>query len=120
MHLAVFLMYLIRDKFGEFTDESVLFNDEFMYILSLNYFILSLVERLYAKPVLTQGAVNQTKLFGQTAEFSCEFLSDMHLAVYWMYFTKDEFVYNDTWVDENKESIVYFDSNKIMTVRVTD
>ncbi|KOB74358.1 Fibroblast growth factor receptor [Operophtera brumata] len=77
--------------------------------------VLLVQERLYAKPVLTKGAVNQTKLFGQTAEFSCEFLSDMHLAVYWMYFTRDEFVYNDTWVDENKESVVYFDSNKIMT-----
>lgn len=91
-----------------------------MYKEVLKRFISLIVERVYAKPVLTQGVVNQTKLLGQTAEFSCDFLSDMHPFVYWMYFTRDEFVYNDTWVDENKESVVYFDVNKLMTVRVCD
>ncbi|CAG4987589.1 unnamed protein product [Colias eurytheme] len=72
-------------------------------------------ERLYAKPVLTQGAVNQTKLVGQTAKFSCEFLSDLHPSVYWMYFNKHEYIYNESTSDPaSKELIVYNDVSKVV------
>ncbi|CAH2095160.1 unnamed protein product [Euphydryas editha] len=74
------------------------------------------IERLYAKPVLTQAAVNQTKLVGETARFSCEFLTDLHPSVYWMYFTKHEYIYNETTTDAfTKESVVYKDVTKIVT-----
>ncbi|CAG9567879.1 unnamed protein product [Danaus chrysippus] len=73
------------------------------------------LERLYAKPVLTQAAVNQTKLVGETAKFSCEYLSDLHPLVYWMYFTKHEYIYNETTTDSSNESIVYDDITKIVT-----
>ncbi|KPJ10719.1 Fibroblast growth factor receptor-like 1 [Papilio machaon] len=75
-------------------------------------------ERLYAKPVLTQGVVNQTKLVGETAKLSCEFLSDLHPYVFWMFFTNDEYNYNVT-IDTNdgatQESIVFYDTTKLMT-----
>lgn len=71
--------------------------------------------------MLTRGADNLTVVVGETARFSCQFLTDMHPSVYWMYFTKDEYIYNDT-VDPNdatvKETIVYFDKNKVVSVRV--
>ncbi|XP_049886014.1 fibroblast growth factor receptor homolog 1-like isoform X1 [Pectinophora gossypiella] len=77
---------------------------------------LLIQERLYAKPVLTHGVVNQTAVVGDTARFSCEFLSDMHPYVYWMYFAKDELVYHDT-VESNegyaKDMVVYADLTKI-------
>lgn len=76
------------------------------------------IERLYAKPVLTQAAVNQTKLVGQTAKFSCEFLSDLHPSVYWMYFNKHEYIYNESTSDAaSKEPVVYKDVSKIVLVR---
>lgn len=91
------------------------FNNSF-----LSHKISSLfIERLYAKPVLTQAAVNQTKLVGETARFSCEFLTDLHPSLYWMYFNKHEYIYNETMTDAStKESIVYKDVSKIVTVRV--
>ncbi|XP_013147632.1 PREDICTED: fibroblast growth factor receptor homolog 1-like isoform X1 [Papilio polytes] len=80
--------------------------------------ILHIQERLYAKPVLTQGVVNQTKLVGETAKLSCEFLSDLHPYVFWMFFTNDEYNYNVT-IDTNEgatqESIVFYDKTKLMT-----
>ncbi|KAM3960814.1 LOW QUALITY PROTEIN: fibroblast growth factor receptor [Aphomia sociella] len=60
---------------------------------------VNVIERVYAKPVLTKGVVNQTKLVGETAHFSCSFLSDMHPYIYWMYIAKDEYIYTD--VDQN-------------------
>ncbi|CAH2095159.1 unnamed protein product [Euphydryas editha] len=79
-------------------------------------YTLNVQERLYAKPVLTQAAVNQTKLVGETARFSCEFLTDLHPSVYWMYFTKHEYIYNETTTDAfTKESVVYKDVTKIVT-----
>ncbi|CAK1593714.1 unnamed protein product [Parnassius mnemosyne] len=79
--------------------------------------ILHIQERLYAKPVLTQGVVNQTKLVGETAKFSCKFLSDLHPYVYWMFFTNDEYNYNIT-IDTNdgvaQESVVHYDTTKVM------
>ncbi|XP_073959713.1 fibroblast growth factor receptor homolog 1-like isoform X2 [Choristoneura fumiferana] len=71
--------------------------------------VLHIQERLYAKPVLTRAAENQTVLVGETAKFSCEFLSDMHPSVYWMYFRKYEHIYN--YNDTNEE----IDSNRIMS-----
>lgn len=82
-----------------------------MYICSL--------ERLYAPPVLTQAARNQTILVGQTAKFSCEFLSDLHPSVYWMYFEKYDHIYNETNSEtSNDKSVIYKDQNKIIMVRV--
>ncbi|CAH0732011.1 unnamed protein product, partial [Brenthis ino] len=79
-------------------------------------YTLHIQERLYAKPVLTQAAVNQTKLVGETARFSCEFLTDLHPSLYWMYFNKHEYIYNETTTDvSTKESIVYKDVTKIVT-----
>ncbi|XP_047537588.1 fibroblast growth factor receptor homolog 1-like isoform X1 [Vanessa atalanta] len=79
-------------------------------------YTLHIQERLYAKPVLTQAAVNQTKLVGETARFSCEFLTDLHPSLYWMYFTKHEYIYNETTTDAStKESVVYKDVTKIVT-----
>ncbi|XP_028157928.1 fibroblast growth factor receptor homolog 1-like isoform X1 [Ostrinia furnacalis] len=76
---------------------------------------LGVQERLYAKPVLTQGAENQTRLIGETARFSCEFLTDMHPWVYWMFFRKDQRLYNDTVDDPSaKEVIITNDSSKIV------
>lgn len=79
--------------------------------------VLHIQERLYAKPVLTRGADNLTVVVGDTARFSCQFLTDMHPSVYWMYFSRDEYVYNYN-VDPNdasvKETIVYFDNTKIV------
>lgn len=57
---------------------------------------------------------------GDTARFGCQFLTDMHPSVFWMYFTRDEYVYNYT-VDPNdasvKENIVILNENKIVSVR---
>ncbi|KAJ8709066.1 hypothetical protein PYW07_008892 [Mythimna separata] len=79
--------------------------------------VLHIQERLYAKPVLTRGAENQTVVVGDTAKFSCQFLTDLHPSVFWMYFTKDEYVYNYT-VDPNdasvKETIVFYSENKVV------
>ncbi|CAK1545604.1 unnamed protein product [Leptosia nina] len=78
-------------------------------------YTLHIQERLYAKPVLTQAAVNQTKLVGQTAKFSCEFLSDLHPSVYWMYFNKHEYIYNESTSDaSSKEPVVYKDVSKVV------
>ncbi|CAB3233746.1 unnamed protein product [Arctia plantaginis] len=75
-------------------------------------------ERLYAKPVLTRGAENVTVLVGETVRFSCQFLTDMHPSIFWLYFTRDDYIYNYT-VDPNdtsaKETIVYYDMNKIVS-----
>lgn len=89
-------------------------------LLCSNRFIMSFfIERLYAKPILTVAAVNQTKVVGSTAVFSCEFLTDLHPYIYWMYFNKNEYIYNETTTDPSaKESIVYQDLTKIVTVRV--
>lgn len=75
------------------------------------------IERLYAKPVLTQGAENQTKLIGETARFSCEFLTDMHPFVYWMFFNKDQRLYESPDDPSVKEVIIRNDSSKIVSVR---
>ncbi|CAH0677611.1 unnamed protein product [Spodoptera exigua] len=79
---------------------------------------LHVQERLYAKPVLTAGADNQTVLVGETARFSCQFLTDMHPSVYWMYFTRDENINNVT-VDPSdvklQQTMVYYDKNKVVT-----
>ncbi|XP_026736083.1 fibroblast growth factor receptor homolog 1-like [Trichoplusia ni] len=79
--------------------------------------VLHIQERLYAKPVLTRGADNQTVVVGETARFECQFLTDLHPSVYWMYFTRDEYIYNET-VDPSdattKENVVYFDRNKVV------
>ncbi|CAH2985684.1 unnamed protein product [Chilo suppressalis] len=78
-------------------------------------FVLNVQERLYAKPVLTQGAENQTKLVGETARFICEFLTDMHPYIYWMFFNKYEYIYGDTeYEDDGKESMIHADANKII------
>lgn len=92
----------------------------FNYIITIIRFF-KIIERLYAKPVLTHGAVNQTVLVGKTVRFSCEFLTDMHPYVFWMYFTKDEVVYHDaSELNEayDKELVVYEDKKKIKVVRV--
>lgn len=86
---------------------------------SFNYSTSLFIERLYAKPVLTQAAINQTRLIGEMARLTCEFLSDLHPSIYWMYFTKQEYIYNETIIDAStKESIVYKDVTKIVMVRV--
>lgn len=70
--------------------------------------------------MLTRGADNVTILVGETARFSCQFLTDMHPSIFWLYFTRDDYIYNYT-VDPNdtsaKETIVYFDKNKLVSVR---
>ncbi|KAL0803348.1 hypothetical protein ABMA28_017411 [Loxostege sticticalis] len=76
---------------------------------------LGVQERLYAKPVLTQGAENQTKLIGETARFSCEFLTDMHPFVYWMFFNKDQRLYESPDDPSVKEVIIRNDSSKIVS-----
>ncbi|CAG9793599.1 unnamed protein product [Diatraea saccharalis] len=77
--------------------------------------LLSVEERLYAKPVLTQGAENQTTLVGKTARFTCEFLSDLHPYVYWMFFNKDENIYGDVeYEDDAKAPMIHADTNKII------
>nr|BAE94422.1 fibroblast growth factor receptor [Spodoptera frugiperda] len=79
---------------------------------------LHVQERLYAKPVLTAGADNQTVLVGETARFSCQFLTDMHPSVYWMYFTRDETFENVTVNPADvtlQQSMVYYDKNKVVT-----
>lgn len=84
-------------------------------------YVLNFIERLYAKPVLTHGANNQTVLVGETARFNCEFLSDMHPYVFWMYFAKDEVIYHyptDPSEGYAKEMVVYNDTNKIKEVRL--
>ncbi|CAH2235693.1 jg18062 [Pararge aegeria aegeria] len=79
-------------------------------------YTLHIQERLYAKPVLTVAAVNLTKVVGSTAIFSCEFLSDLHPYIYWMYFSKNEYIYNETTTDpSSKESVVYEDQTKFVT-----
>ncbi|CAH2054795.1 unnamed protein product, partial [Iphiclides podalirius] len=64
------------------------------------------------------GDVIETKLVGETAKFSCKFLSDLHPYVFWMFFTNDEYNYNVT-IDTNDgvapESVVYYDTTKLMT-----
>ncbi|KAF9813791.1 hypothetical protein SFRURICE_007946 [Spodoptera frugiperda] len=77
-----------------------------------------ILQRLYAKPVLTAGADNQTVLVGETARFSCQFLTDMHPSVYWMYFTRDETFENVTVNPADvtlQQSMVYYDKNKVVT-----
>ncbi|KAI5644805.1 protein tyrosine kinase domain-containing protein [Phthorimaea operculella] len=90
---------------------------------------LRIQERLYAKPVLTHGAVNQTVVLGETARFSCGFLSDMHPYVFWMYFAKDELLYHDVGTDTDSvegnaskdELVIYADKSKIKSSQnVTD
>jgi hypothetical protein len=91
----------------------------FQFALTQAY--LDFIERLYAKPVLTQGAENQTKLVGETVRFSCEFLTDMHPYVYWMFFNKDENMYAETDLADGdpsgKETVIMNDLNKLVTVR---
>ncbi|XP_048478000.1 fibroblast growth factor receptor homolog 1 isoform X2 [Plutella xylostella] len=65
-------------------------------------------ERLYSKPVLTQGAMNLTRLVGENASFSCEFLSDLHPSVYWMYLAKDQYLLKE--FDSNHSKIVVTDN----------
>lgn len=76
--------------------------------------VLHIQERLYAKPVLTQGAVNQTRIVGETARFSCDFLSDMHPYLYWMYFSKDDYVYSDA-IDSDGSVLDLNDTSKFVT-----
>ncbi|XP_047987977.1 fibroblast growth factor receptor homolog 1-like isoform X2 [Leguminivora glycinivorella] len=53
---------------------------------------LQVQERLFSKPVLTQGPTNQTLLIGDTAKFSCDYLSDLVHVVFWLFFKdKNEF-----------------------------
>ncbi|XP_059046894.1 fibroblast growth factor receptor 1-like [Achroia grisella] len=72
---------------------------------------VNVIERVYAKPVLTKGVVNQTKLVGDTAHFSCSFLSDMHPYIYWMYIAKDEYMYTDVDPSSSPNSVAYSDVN---------
>lgn len=76
------------------------------------------IERLYSKPVTTQGASNLTVLVGDTARFGCKFLTDMHPYIYWMYFGKDEIIYHEPSDNKEKEWVVYNDSTRVVMVRV--
>ncbi|KAH9643969.1 hypothetical protein HF086_004230, partial [Spodoptera exigua] len=105
---------VIEEKNKRLKDATIVERQHTQKINSTNFFI----ERLYAKPVLTAGADNQTVLVGETARFSCQFLTDMHPSVYWMYFTRDENINNVT-VDPSdvklQQTMVYYDKNKVVT-----
>lgn len=75
------------------------------YLTKSNTFL----ERLYSKPVLTQGAVNETRLLGDNVTFSCEFLSDLHPYVYWLFLTKDQY---------GLKGFDFFNDSKVVMVRV--
>lgn len=66
--------------------------------------------------MLTQGAENQTKLIGETAHFSCEFLTDMQHYVYWMFLSKDDDLYSENV--GSMQDIV--NESRIIVVRVVD
>lgn len=76
------------------------------------------IERLYSKPVTTQGVSNLTVLVGGTARFGCKFLSDMHHYIYWMYFGKDEVIYHEPSDSKEKDWVVYNESTRVVLVRV--
>lgn len=81
-------------------------------------FFLMFIERLYSKPVITQGASNLTMLVGGTARFGCKFLSDLHPYICWMYFRKDETIYHEPSNNTVKELVVYKDITRVVMVRV--
>lgn len=68
--------------------------------------------------MLTKGVENQTRLVGETARFTCEFLSDMHPYIYWMYFSKDEYLYEESDTSQSLVSNETVANNKPIMVRV--
>lgn len=75
--------------------------------------------RRYIKPLLIQGLENQTKLIGETVKFNCEFSSDLHPYIFWMYFKEDDL--KNAIIDETEKadenSNILIDNTKIITVR---
>ncbi|XP_013195761.2 fibroblast growth factor receptor 3 isoform X1 [Amyelois transitella] len=60
---------------------------------------VTIIERVFSKPVLTKAVLNQTRMVGEAARLTCQFLSDLHPFIQWMYFPKDEYMFYD--VDDN-------------------